>query len=212
MIIKICGMREPDNIAAVEALQVDWMGFICWAGSPRYVATTPAHMPASPVRRVGVFVNPAMQVIKERAREFGLHIIQLHGNESPAFCLEVRAATGLPVIKAFAIRTSADLDAINVYLPTSSPSTQQYADYFLFDTKSPLVGGSGQQFDWRLLDNYRGPVPFLLSGGISPTDATRLRAFRHPQCLGFDLNSRFETAPAVKDTSALAAFINAVRS
>lgn len=200
MIIKVCGMREPDNIRAVEAVHPDWMGFIFWPGSQRCVATLPAYLPQPPVKRVGVFVQPSLEEVVQRVGEWNLDLVQLHGGESAEFCRELKASTCKPLIKAFSIATSADL------LPTADFA--DVADYFLFDTRTPLVGGSGRQFDWSILDAYDGSTHFLLSGGIGPDDASRLAAFHHPRCIGFDLNSRFETAPALKDVEALKLFFH----
>ena len=202
-LIKVCGMRDPDNIRAVEQLGVDWMGFIFWPGSSRYVSAPPAYLP-SHARRVGVFVDATLYDIAAHVRDYGLHIVQLHGHESPDYCREVRSVCGdaIATIKAFSVANADDLHAAAAY--------EGAVNYFLFDTRSPLPGGSGRQFDWSILDAYDGATPFLLSGGISPDDLDRLLAFRYPRLLGFDLNSRFESAPALKDLSLLAPFINAI--
>lgn len=199
-ILKVCGMRDPSNIRAVEALGIDWMGFIFWPGSKRYVNTVPAYLPLR-ARRVGVFVDATLDDILQHVRDYALHLVQLHGHESPDFCRALRAACGdsIALIKAFSVATEQDLEASKEYEPL--------VDYFLFDTRSTLPGGSGQQFDWSILDAYNGSVPFLLSGGIGPEDASRIRSFRHPRCIGFDLNSRFESAPALKDISLLSRII-----
>ena len=204
MIIKVCGMRDPENIRAVESAHPDWMGFILWPGSKRHVPAPPAYLPASTVKRVGVFVNPTLDDVVEQCTLFALDLIQLHGQEEPSFCETVRKATAKPVIKAFGIRSAADLNEVSRF--------QGAADYFLFDTRSPLPGGSGLQFDWSILDAYEGSTPFLLSGGIGPEDLSRLLSYRHPRCIGFDLNSRFETAPAMKDAALLAPFIRQLKS
>jgi len=208
MLVKICGMRDPDNIRAVEALNPDWMGFILWPGSKRYVPQPPPYLPVH-ARRVGVFVDAGLDEIIRQVKIFGLDIIQLHGSESADLCLAVKEATRKPVIKAFCLSTPLDLEGLTPYLPTAS---RQPADYFLFDTRSPLPGGSGHQFDWSILKSYHGPVPFLLSGGIGPDDLPRLLDFRHEYCIGYDLNSRFETAPALKSTSLLGPFLYALRT
>lgn len=199
MIVKVCGMRDPDNIRAVEAAGIDWMGFIFWPGSKRYVAEPPTYMPRGNVQRVGVFVDTTIEDIVQHAKAFGLHLIQLHGSESPDFCREVHAATGRRIIKAFSIACTDDLARTKDY--------EGLADYFLFDTKSTLPGGSGQQFDWDILKSYDGSVPFLLSGGLGPTDLPRLRDFSHPKWIGIDLNSRFEKAPGIKDANLIYAFV-----
>ncbi|MCR4995475.1 MAG: phosphoribosylanthranilate isomerase [Bacteroidales bacterium] len=222
-LIKVCGMREGTNIQAVaEQARPDWMGFILWPGSKRYVDTVPSYMPPADVKRVGVFVDPTIEEVLQARQQFGLNLVQLHGKETPGFCLALKSAIAaealppLPIIKAFAISSTDDLAATSDYIRqdegrASCTDAFKPADYFLFDTRTPLVGGSGQQFDWHILDAYTGSTPFLLSGGIGPEDAERLHTFQHPRCIGFDLNSRFETAPAMKDAEALAGFIRRVR-
>ena len=188
-------MRETKNICEVEALGIDLMGFIFWPKSSRYVSERPSLLPEK-VKRVGVFVNEDIEQVKNTAEAYALDYIQLHGSESPEYAQQLR---DWKVIKAFNIATAADLDATKPY--------EGLADYFLFDTKGKSVGGNGEKFDWSVLDAYTGDTPFLLSGGIGPDDAERVRAFHHPKCIGIDLNSRFETAPAIKDVAALQRFI-----
>ena len=199
MMIKVCGMREEPNIRAVEMLPVDWMGFIFYPGSSRYVGEKLSHIPEK-VKRVGVFVNEQPEIIRERALQNRLDILQLHGDESPSHCRKLKEE-GFQVIKAFGIRTDQ---------PFPSEEVQRYegcCDYLLFDTKTPMYGGSGKKFNWELLNDYRGTIPFLISGGIAPGDAVVIKAFSHPQLMGVDLNSGFETSPAIKDVSLLQTFI-----
>lgn len=205
MIIKVCGMRDPENIRAVENLRVtnsegktygiDLMGFIFWLSSRRYVAELPAYLPEK-CHRVGVFVNENIEKVKRVANDFALDFIQLHGSESPEY---VRQLQEWKIIKAFNISTAADLARTKAY--------EDVADYFLFDTKTLLPGGSGERFDWSVLSAYHGTTPFLLSGGIGPNDTERIRNFRHPKCIGIDLNSRFEIAPAQKNVEAIQLFL-----
>lgn len=203
MLIKVCGMREADNIRAVDALSTDFMGFIFWPHSSRYVAALPACLPQR-AKRVGVFVDTDMADLLQHAAQYGLHAVQLHGHENPAYVRQLRASVGqLTVIKAFNIATPNDLEQTVPY--------EGLADYFLFDTKGPSVGGNGKQFDWTVLNAYNGTTPFLLSGGIGPDDAPRIRSFHHPLLAGIDLNSRFETSPAVKDINQLNNFIKTIR-
>ena len=197
MIIKVCGMRAPDNIRQVDALpSVDWMGFIFWQKSKRSVSEPPKDMPINK-KRVGVFVDEDMEQVGHIAREYALDIIQLHGHESPDYCQQLRE---WKVIKAFNIATPSDLESTKPY--------EGIADYFLFDTKGKSVGGNGEKFDWSVLNSYEGKIPFLLSGGIGPDDAERINAFHHPQLAGIDLNSGFETAPALKDPALLRTFLS----
>ena len=191
-------MRDPENIRAVEEqVQPDMMGFIFWEGSRRYVPEVPAYLPKC--AKVGVFVTPTEEEVLQKAKDFRLDAIQLHGEESANFCCRIKEATRLPIIKAFSIATASDIAATIHY--------EDIATLFLFDTKCKTIGGSGEQFDWDILQQYDGNTPFLLSGGIGPGDEEKIRRWRHPRWIGIDLNSRFETAPAYKDVNALAKFM-----
>ena len=198
--IKVCGMRDAGNIRQVEALGIDMMGFIFWPKSTRYVAEPPAYLPER-ARRVGVFVDEDIEIIKKTADVYALDDIQLHGHETPEFARQLNGTCS--IIKAFNIAAASDLEQTKAY--------EGLVDYFLFDTKATLPGGSGQQFDWGILEAYKGEMPFLLSGGIGPGDAGRVKSFRHPRCAGIDLNSRFEVAPALKDVDQLKEFIKQIR-
>ena len=222
-------MRDGENIRQVAALGVDYIGMIFWDQSPRYVTMIPTHAGIIPDRadlsphtshlsphtshlspqRVGVFVDEMPQSIITRVVNFQLDVVQLHGHESPTLIRNLRATIdpdirpGIQFWKAVSISSADDLKACSDY--------EGCVEAFVFDTHSPSVGGSGQHFDWSILDAYHGSVPFLLSGGISPDDVERLKAFHHPQCMGIDLNSRFEMAPAVKDVDRLRQFIGKLR-
>ena len=205
MLVKVCGMREADNIREVEALGVDWMGFIFWPKSSRYVSEVPSYLPTK-CKRVGVFVDASIGDVMTIAEQYQLDIIQLHGQESPNYIAQLtshlKSLTSIKFIKAFNIATASDLEVTKRY--------EGYVDYFLFDTKGKSVGGNGEKFDWSVLSEYRGNTPYLLSGGISPTDADQLHvqcSMFHGPCVGIDLNSRFETAPGMKDINKLRTFI-----
>lgn len=202
MTVKICGMREAENIRQVEQAGADWMGFIFYEGSPRFVGELPAYLPRK-MQRIGVFVNPSSaSLIYNKVQELRLDGVQLHGNETPELCSLLRTS-GLKVIKSFSISCKDDLR-----------QTENYAgrcDCFLFDTPTPGYGGSGLSFDWNILHAYTGQTPFLLSGGIRPESLCRLLAFHHPRWTGIDLNSGFETAPGIKDPQALTQFIRQFR-
>ena len=185
MMIKVCGMRDAENIREVEALGLDLMGFIFWPKSSRYVSERPAYLPTK-CKRVGVFVDEDIEKVKHIADDYALGYIQLHGHESPEYCVLLK---GMHLIKAFNIATKEDLEATKPY--------------------EGLV--NGEKFDWTVLEAYQGNTPFLLSGGIGPDDAERVKAINHPKCIGIDLNSRFETAPAIKDVNKLKEFIKTVR-
>lgn len=189
-------MREAENIREVEALDIDLIGFIFWPKSSRYVSERPAYLPTN-CKRVGVFVDEDIEVVKKIAHDYALDYIQLHGHESTAYCAQLK---GLKLIKAFNIATAKDFEQAKSY--------EKLVDYFLFDAKGKSVGGNGTKFEWSVLDNYHGPTPFILSGGIGPDDAMSIRRFHHPQLAGIDLNSRFELAPSLKDVTALQKFLN----
>ena len=202
-LIKVCGMREADNILAVEQTGVNLMGFIFYPESTRLVSIKPAYMPLK-AKRVGVFVNAGIQQISFTAKEYGLDYIQLHGNESPDFCREVKKATGKSIMKAFSIAQPNDLANVN--------SFANYCKYFLFDTKCTGFGGSGKAFDWSILDTYKGTTPFLLSGGICNELIPDLKAFHHPCLAGYDLNSKYEISPALKDAVMINDFIKQMKN
>jgi phosphoribosylanthranilate isomerase len=196
-------MRDAENIREVEALGIDFMGFIFWPKSSRYVSERPAYLPTQ-CKRVGVFVNEDANQLNRIAEEYALDVIQLHGQESPDYIRALRTdGINTAVIKAFNIATAADLEATKPY--------EGIVDYFLFDTKGKSVGGNGEKFDWSVLVNYVGKTAFLLSGGIGPDDAERVKAFHHPKCIGIDLNSKFEISPALKDVAALRRFLRALK-
>ena len=208
MIIKVCGMRDADNIREVEQLStvncqlsIDWMGFIFYPKSSRYVSARPAYLPQK-CKRVGVFVNATIDDIRQHIADYSLDIVQLHGHESTDSIRSLRSLCGdvISIIKAFNIATKEDLNATTPYAGL--------VDYFLFDTKGPSVGGNGEKFDWSVLEAYNGDTPFLLSGGIGPDDTERILDYHHPQCIGIDLNSRFEIEPGIKDITKLKTFLN----
>lgn len=201
MIIKVCGMREPENIRAIEQAGADWMGFIFFPQSARHVSHRPEYLPEQ-CCRIGVFVNESSENILLKAQEFGLHHIQLHGRETPEQCRKLKA-TGLGVIKVFSIAQESDLQSAGCY--------EGVCDYFLFDTACSGYGGSGKTFNWNILQAYRGKTPFLLSGGLRPGSLSLLLQFKHEQWAGIDLNSGFETAPALKDAAAVHTFINQLK-
>lgn len=211
-------MRDADNIRDISALGVDMIGLIFYPPSPRYVqqfssgaGIIPDYAPdmgKTPLR-VGVFVDDMPQNIVTRVYNYKLDYIQLHGNE-PRETLENLRATidpdinpNIKIIKAISVSSAEDIKKYKEYVGA--------ADLFLFDTKCKTVGGSGEQFDWQVLEQYDGETPFLLSGGIGPDDAERVKSFHHPQCIGIDLNSKFEIEPALKDVEKLKDFLEKIK-
>lgn len=224
-------MRDGENIRQVTELGVDYIGMIFWDKSSRNVTMIPTHAGIIPDRssltelssdrpspvtlhpspkRVGVFVDEMPQNIITRVVNFKLDVVQMHGHESPTVIRNLRATLdpdirpGIQFWKAISISSPADLETYKAY--------EDCVDAFVFDTKCTCMGGSGQKFDWSILDAYDGKKPFLLSGGIGPDDAEQIKAFHHHRCIGIDLNSRFETEPALKDVNQIKEFINAIRS
>ena len=193
-------MRDSENIRAIEQTKADLMGFIFHPKSPRFVASLPEYMPKKQ-KRVGVFVNASLEQILAKAQKFSLEYIQLHGDEPPAFCSELKNR-GLKVIRAQRIANTDDIIRAESY---------NMADLMIFDTKTELYGGSGKKFNWQLLENYKGCVPFLLSGGIRSDTFEEIKAFFHPQFAGIDMNSGFEISPALKDVGKLNNFIEKIK-
>lgn len=205
MIIKICGMREPENIRAVGATRPDWLGFIFYPGSPRYVGPgfeIPADLPPS-VKRVGVFVDETLDEVIKTVQHHHLDLAQLHGEETVADCTALKAQ-GLRLIKVFRVDAHFDFSATEVFLPV--------ADYFLFDTKGVHYGGNAQPFDWTLLEKYKGNVPFILSGGLTPANISLVKNLKHDWLMGVDLNSGVEQAPGRKDLKKITDTLNQLRS
>ncbi|UOR03497.1 phosphoribosylanthranilate isomerase [Hymenobacter aerilatus] len=196
--IKVCGMRSDANIREVANLGVDFMGFIFYAKSPRCAVPTLSvktlnKLPSS-VLKVGVFVNETTDIIRQRVAEYGLDLVQLHGQESPAQCAELRSVSIL-VIKAFSVGEEFDFAQAAPYV--------NCCNYFLFDTKGPELGGNGTTFNWQLLAKYPLSVPYFLAGGLDLAHAQELQTLRLPGLFGIDLNSRFELAPGEKDVGKL---------
>ena len=198
--VKVCGMRDSENIRAVEKTKADLMGFIFHPKSPRFVASLPEYMPKKQ-KRVGVFVNASLKQILAKAQMFSLEYIQLHGDEPPALCSELKNR-GFKVIRAQRIANADDITRAESY---------NMADLMIFDTKTELYGGSGKKFNWQLLESYQGCVPFLLSGGIRPDTFEEIKTFSHPLFAGIDLNSGFEISPALKDVEKLNNFIEIIK-
>ena len=279
LLIKVCGMRDAQNIREVAALGVNLIGLIFYPKSPRYIesissdagiipdysslnrltpkplskgegsdmldkqlkaeetegearnkqieseqlkstqskapfnkVTTPLSFgegqggEAAIPKFVGVFVNDMPQNIITAVYNYHLSYVQLHGDESPVMIGNMRRTLvpdivpQIKIIKAISVSSAEDLKCCEQY--------EGHVDLFLFDTKYKGYGGSGQKYDWSVLEAYTGQTPFLLSGGIGPDDADRLRDFHHPQCIGIDLNSKFETAPGMKDINLLQNFLH----
>jgi len=189
MKLKVCGMQETENIAALASLQPDYMGFIFWEPSKRYCTTVPTDIPKH-IKKVGVFVDETTKQVKEKVKLFGLDAVQLHGDESPRQCAALLNLC--EVIKAFRIGPDFDFKTLTPY--------QDHCTYFLFDTQGPLPGGNGTAFDWKLLAGYTLDTPFFLSGGIGLGHVEAIAEIRKRNLPihALDINSQFESKPGVK--------------
>ena len=212
MKIKVCGITNIDEALALSKAGVNYMGFIFYPASKRYVlhALTldqikSVQLPG--VLKVGVFVNEPINDVIATATAAGLDMVQLHGDETPNYCKEM--ANHYPVIKAFRISETDDVAyKISEYL--------EDIDYLLFDTASSVFGGSGISFDWKKLANATGQKPYFLSGGIGPDDVSKITSFVQSDtagnCTAVDVNSKFETAPGQKNIQLLQSFIPTIKA
>jgi phosphoribosylanthranilate isomerase len=199
---KVCGMKEPENMARVLELGPDYMGFIFYERSPRYVGNQwagPAVDFPETTSKVGVFVNEQPETVKSLAKKYRLDYLQLHGQETPEYCRELSQA-GHCLIKVLNPETIQSTGQMDAYKP--------WVDFFLFDTPGKQHGGSGQTFDWSLLRQYDNEVPVFLSGGISLDNIKMVSELEPLNLAALDINSRFETRPGLKDIAMLSAFKN----
>jgi phosphoribosylanthranilate isomerase len=226
--IKVCGMRDAENIRSVatlasEGLPVAYMGFIFYEHSPRYAGEALQHpescallhsLRRAPfhIKTVGVFVNASVPDILHCVENLHLAAVQLHGNESPAFCAALRKQikqqtnqANIELIKAISVATEQDVNAVTDYADV--------VDFVLFDTKpihTDQYGGTGTQFDWRVLKNYTLTMPFFLSGGISAQSTDDIKRLEHPQLYAIDINSRFELSAGIKNPQTIRYFLQAL--
>lgn len=198
MKIKVCGMRSPDNIAQLSSLAPDYMGFIFWAPSKRFVSESTPSLTES-IKKTGVFVDASEEYILNTIAKHQLQAVQLHGVESPDFCKKLKA-TGLEIIKAFSVGKRFEFSDLEAY--------ESVCDYYLFDTKGDLPGGNGSRFDWSVLRQYPSSKPFFLSGGIGPEDQDAIAWIINLNLplYGVDINSKFEDQPALKNIEMIKQF------
>jgi phosphoribosylanthranilate isomerase len=199
--LKICGMAQAANIAAVAALQPDYMGFIFYKNSPRCISQVSSELikyVPSAIKTTGVFVNEQLENIQQSVALFNLKAVQLHGSETPDLCTQLKQM-GVEVIKAFGIGADFDFDQLTTYLNS--------VDYFLFDTQTPAHGGSGKVFDWSLLSSYNFEKPFFLSGGIDLIHAKALNSIQNRWLYAIDINSKFELEPGLKNVKKIKEFM-----
>jgi len=194
-------MKYSENIQEISALNPDYLGFIFWEKSSRYMyLKTLPEIPKN-IKKVGVFVDAPLSEIRSKIEQYQLDIVQLHGNESVAFCKEVKQLN-IEITKVFSVDNLFDFSILEEFIST--------VDYFLFDTKGKLPGGNGITFDWKILENYPYKKPFFLSGGIGKTEVDSIKSFLKSsageKCFGIDINSRFETKPGLKSVIKLRKF------
>lgn len=194
-------MRDKANIEALLDLKPDFMGLIFYEKSPRYVSE-PVKVLSEEVKKVGVFVNASPEEIQEIALKYQLEYLQLHSKETPEMC-KVLKEKGFKILKAFSVDNNFDFAEVEPY--------KNVVDYYLFDTKSPDYGGTGLSFDWKILKNYKGQVPFFIAGGISNENINELLEFKHSAWEGIDLNSKYEISPGLKDIDALKMLFDKVK-
>ena len=214
MKLKVCGMKYHDNIAEVAALQPDYMGFIFYEKSARFLQNDIPKI-SKIIRKTGVFVDASLTYILKQIQEHNLQAIQLHGNETSEFCDALRHAefvstshhenpkqVQIEVIKVFSIKDTFDFSVLKPY--------ESVCDYFLFDTKGKLPGGNGYTFNWSVLENYPSTKPYFLSGGIGLDQVENIKEFKNSNaskfCYAIDVNSSFEIEPGLKNIEKLKEF------
>lgn len=210
MNIKVCGITQFKQLQQLEALNIDYAGLIFYKDSPRYMGDKITGKQVKEadfdLKKVGVFVNPGYSELLDAIDEYGLDIVQLHGNETPEMCEELSAE--VEVIKAF--RIAGD---VSINIDELVADYDAVCDYYLFDTAGlkESFGGTGQQFDWGILKKAKIEKPFFLSGGIGPDDAQKVKTFKHPDFFAIDVNSKFEMAPGLKDMASILKFLQAFK-
>ena len=194
-------MREVENLENLLQLPIQYVGLIFYEKSKRYVEESLPKLDFEGKEKVGVFVDASIEFILEKSRQFDFKTIQLHGKESPDFC-KILKEKNFEIIKAFSVNDEFDFSQTKKY--------ESFCNFFLFDTKGKLPGGNGYTFDWEILKNYKGEIPFFLSGGINHTHEKIIKGLKIKQLYAIDLNSGFEIKPALKDISLLKKFVEDV--
>lgn len=200
MKVKICGLTDKENTDEVLATEPDFVGFIFYKGSKRYVDKVPSELCSKSIK-VGVFVNANFEEIYRVVSENELDMVQLHGDESPAFCTRLRNA-GLSIIKAIPVRDHIPQELIKAY----------DVDMLLFDTDGPQKGGNGYAFDWRLLTMQKIEKPFMIGGGLDFDSIQKIKALQIDNLIGLDFNSRLEDRPGIKNIEKVKQIIHGIRN
>lgn len=201
--LKVCGMRNRENIIALSKVKPEFIGFIFHEKSSRNISDNLIQSTPDTIIRVGVFVDENINFILDKIKLHNLNCVQLHGKESTEFCAEVKKL-GIDVIKAFNISEQFNFSTLKNY--------EETCNFFLFDAAGKNAGGNGIVFNWDLISNYTGRTPFLLSGGIDETMTKTIKDLKHPLLVGVDINSGFETKPAVKNIIAIKKFSDSIKN
>ncbi len=196
-LIKICGMRDTKNIAEIDDLNPNFLGFIFIEKSKRFVGKEFV-MPNSKAQKMAVFADEKKEIILQIANQYQLQWLQFHGNESPEFCAYFQKM-GFSIVKAFALDDDFDFESLFPY--------QNKIKFLLFDAKGKEKGGNGIHFNWAILKKYQGETPFFLSGGLSLDDVEDLKKIQHEKLIGYDLNSKFELDFGSKDKEKVHLFV-----
>lgn len=205
---KVCGITQVKQLQQLDGLDVDFAGLIFYKDSPRYMGDKIAGKELKDsdfdLKKVGVFVNAGYDEIIDAVEDYGLDVVQLHGDESPELCEQL--SDDVEVIKVFKVGNS------NMSIDEMVADYDEVCDYYLFDTASSDVeGGTGQQFDWSLISKAKIEKPFFLSGGIGVDDVAKVKAFRHPDYFAVDINSKVEKEPGVKDMGLVLQFRQGIK-
>lgn len=209
MKIKVCGITQVEQLQQLDEIGVDYAGLIFYERSPRYILnklrSEDVFKLDISVQKVGVFVNASEEDILTQAELYGLDMIQLHGDETPAFCKHI--SNTVSVIKAFRITKYNEVNIDWMIKPY-----EEYCDYYLFDTnRKGAYGGTGEKFDWNILNSTIINKPFFLSGGIGLADVEKVKTFHHPFLYAVDVNSKVEIAEGVKDIQAIQKLVDELK-
>ena len=195
--LKICGMKDPEQILQIQKeFTPDFMGFIFYPKSPRYVGENPEipDFSGTNTMKVGVFVKESIESILRKVEACKLDYVQLHSDESASYVSELKKRN-IKTIKVFRVDEEFDFETVSEF--------EGLADYFLFDAKVSSYGGEGKAFDWKILENYKGKTPWLLSGGLNISNIAEIEKYSFNSKIGIDINSGFEVSPGVKDIEKL---------
>lgn len=207
MRVKICGLTQMDQAVEIATMGASVLGFICVKQSPRYVTPDTIHkiiQALPPIDRFGVFANASLDQIQQTVTFGQLSGVQLHGQESPAYCQQIRIALpNVELIKALRIRQPKDLTQVHKYSP--------YIDTFLLDAYHPdQLGGTGHTLDWKALQTFQPEKPWFLAGGLRPDNVTQALSLLSPD--GIDLSSGVENAPGEKDLAKVALLLKTIQT